>query len=109
MPDGTGLAWLEHGQLAGWGAIRRCREGHKIGPLIAGRQQVASALYAALCNAVPEGDPVFLDVPVPNADASALARAQGMHSVFETARMYAGPAPAVELQRLYGITTFELG
>ena len=32
-----------------------------------------------------------------------------MHSVFETARMYAGPAPACELSRLYGITTFELG
>jgi hypothetical protein len=58
---------------------------------------------------VPAGDTVYLDVPVPNADALALAQAQGLHSVFETARMYAGPAPACELQRVYGITTFELG
>jgi hypothetical protein len=55
------------------------------------------------------GDTVYLDVPMPNADALALARAQGLHGVFETARMYAGAAPACELQRVYGITTFELG
>ena len=41
--------------------------------------------------------------------AMALAQAQGLRSVFETARMYAGPAPAGELGRLYGITSFELG
>ena len=28
---------------------------------------------------------------------------------FETARMYTGPAPAIDMQRLFGVTTFELG
>lgn len=109
MPDATGLAWVEQGRLAGWGLVRRCREGHKIGPLVADRPAVAQALHAALCDSVPAGDAVFLDVPLPNADAVALARSQGMASVFETARMYAGAAPACELARVYGITTFELG
>ena len=109
MPDATGLAWLEQGRVAGWGLVRRCREGHKIGPLVADHPPVASALYAALCERVPAGDTVYLDVPMPNADALALAQAHGLHSVFETARTYAGPAPACELQRVYGITTFELG
>ncbi len=109
MPEATGLAWLAHGRLCGWGVIRRCREGHKIGPLVADSPQIAHALYAALCDSVPEGDAVYLDVPVPNADALALAQAEGLRSVFETARMYAGPAPACELQRLYGVTSFELG
>ena len=109
MPDAAGLAWLEQGRVAGWGLIRRCREGHKIGPLVADHPLVASALFAALCDRVPVGDAVYLDVPMPNADALALARAQGLRGVFETARMYAGPAPACELQRVYGITTFELG
>jgi len=109
MPDATGLAWLEQGRVAGWGLVRRCREGHKIGPLVADHPPVASALYAALCERVPVGDTVYIDVPMPNADALALAQAQDLHSVFETARMYAGPAPACELQRVYGITTFELG
>ena len=109
MPNATGLAWLADGKLAGWGLIRRCREGHKIGPLVADTPAIASALYAALCAAVPAGDTVFLDVPLPNPAAVALVQARGLRSVFETARMYAGPAPACELQRVYGITSFELG
>ena len=109
MPDAAGLAWLEQGRVAGWGLIRRCREGHKMGPLVADDPSIASALFAALCDRVPVGDTVYLDVPMPNADALALARTQGLHGVFETARMYAGAAPACQLQRVYGITTFELG
>ena len=109
MPDASGLAWIADGTLAGWGLIRRCREGHKIGPLTADTPEVASALYAALCARVPAGDTVYLDVPLPNAAAVALAQSHGLRSVFETARMYAGPAPAFELQRVYGITSFELG
>jgi GNAT superfamily N-acetyltransferase len=110
LPDATGLAWAERGQLLGWGVIRRCREGHKIGPLVADTPQIAAALYAALCASVPAGDTVFLDVPLPNPHALALAQTQGLQGVFETARMYAGgAAPACELQRVYGITSFELG
>ncbi|MDM0032602.1 GNAT family N-acetyltransferase [Variovorax sp. J22P271] len=109
MPDATGLAWLQDGRLAGWGLIRRCREGHKVAPLLADDPQVARALFAALCAAVPAGDAVSIDVPLPNADAVAMARAEGMRSVFETARMYAGAAPPCELQRVYGLTSFELG
>jgi GNAT superfamily N-acetyltransferase len=109
VPDAIGLAWREHGRLAGWGLIRRCREGHKIGPLVADRPDIAHALHAELCARVPAGDRVFLDVPLPNADALALAASNSLQRVFETARMYAGTAPAIELQRVYGITSFELG
>jgi predicted N-acetyltransferase YhbS len=107
--DATGLACLEQGRLTGWGMIRRCRQGHKIGPLVADDPVVARALYGALCNSVPAGDTVYLDVPTPNADALALAKAQNLLPAFKTARMYAGAAPACELQRVYGITSFELG
>ena len=55
------------------------------------------------------GGEVFLDVPEPNRDAVALAKARGLAPVFETARMYRGVAPALPLSRIYGITTFELG
>lgn len=109
MPDAAALACVDGARLAGWGVIRRCREGHKIGPLVADTPAVATALYAALCRRVPEGDAVFLDVPLPNADAVALAEAHGMRGVFEAARMYTGAAPACELERVFGVTTFELG
>ena len=109
-PDAAGLAWVSDGRLGGWGWIRRCRDGHKIGPLLADDPGVADALFAALCAQVPAGDAVYLDVPQPNAHAVALAKVHRMQGVFETARMYAGgPAPACELDRVYGITSFELG
>jgi GNAT superfamily N-acetyltransferase len=109
MPDATGLAWMERKRLAGWGLIRRCREGHKIGPLVADSRDMAKSLYLALCRSVPVGDTVFLDVPLRNAEAATLATSLGMQRVFETARMYAGATPACEVERVFGVTSFELG
>jgi hypothetical protein len=51
----------------------------------------------------------FLDVPEPNPDAVALAKAHGLEPVFETARMYTGPIGPVALPRISAVTTFELG
>jgi len=109
MPDSTGLAWRRDGRLGGWGVIRRCRSGYKIGPLVADQPAIASTLCASLCDAVPAGEAIYLDVPEPNAAALALAQAHGLSPVFETARMYAGPEPACRLETVYGITSFELG
>jgi hypothetical protein len=41
--------------------------------------------------------------------ARALFERYGLKPVFETARMYRGPVPVLPLDRIYGITTFELG
>ena len=109
MADARGMAWVEHGRLRGWALLRRCRVGYKFGPLVADDRDVACGLYEALCATVSPGEMVQLDVPLPNADAVALARSRGLQIVFETARMYTGPPPQVELSRVYGVTTFELG
>jgi hypothetical protein len=93
---------------AGWGLLRPCREGAKIGPLFADDPALADALFRALC-ARAAGGPVYLDVPEVNAPGMALARAHGMRRVFGTARMYAGPPPALRLERIFGVTSFELG
>ena len=109
QPDATGLAWWEQDRLRGWGVIRPARDGHKIGPLVADGPTIAESLYDALTGAVPAGDPVYLDVPLPNDAARGLAAAKGLTPGFETARMYTGAPPDVELERVYGVTTFELG
>jgi hypothetical protein len=109
MADARSLAWVEGGRLRGWALLRRCRDGHKFGPLVADDPQVAAGLYDTLCATVAPGEIVNLDVPLLNNDAVALARSRGLRIVFETARMYAGPAPQLELARVYGVTTFELG
>lgn len=101
------LGFMENGALAGFGVARPCREGCKIGPLFADRDAVADMLFAAL-SARSKG-PLFLDVPEPNARAIRLAERHGLKPVFETARMYTGPAPAIDVARIYGVTSFELG
>jgi GNAT superfamily N-acetyltransferase len=96
------------GGLLGYGVLRPCREGSKIGPLFASDGATARGIFAALIGAAPPG-PVFLDLPEPNADAIAMATEAGMAPAFETARMYAGPAPSLPIASIYGITSFELG
>ena len=81
------------GKLIGYGVIRPCRKGHKIGPLFAEERQVAEALLSALLagSGVEGGSgEVFLDVPEPNQASVALAQDFGLTPVFETARMYSG-------------------
>jgi len=104
----TGRALMRDGALAAWGVIRPCRAGFKIGPLVADDRAAAEAVFDALI-AHAGGGEVFLDVPEPNRDAVALAASRGLQPVFETARMYTGAVRDVALQRIFGVTTFELG
>lgn len=108
--DGAALGLVRDGRLAGWGVIRRCRSGHKVGPLIAPDRAAAHRLLTAL-RATAGADEGYLDVPHANPEALALAADLGLSPVFETARMYRGPVPepGLDLGRLYGVTTFELG
>ena len=105
----TALAARRGGVLAGYGVIRPCRIGFKIGPLFADDADVADRLLRALISRVRPGEPIQLDTPATNPLALELARSHGMRPVFETARMYAGVAPDLPIRRLFGITTFELG
>jgi hypothetical protein len=107
-PGHVGRALVRDGRLAAWGVARTCRKGRKIGPLIADDRGSAEAVLAALLASVGSGE-IFLDVPSVNRDAIALAQDLGLEPVFETARMYTGTIPALRLERVFGVTTFELG
>jgi GNAT superfamily N-acetyltransferase len=107
-PGHVGRALIRDGALAGWGVIRPCRIGHKIGPLVADDRCAAQSVLSALLDDTRGGE-VFLDVPAANPQAVALARDLGLAPVFETARMYTAPIPLLRLERVFGVTTFELG
>jgi GNAT superfamily N-acetyltransferase len=107
-PGHLGRALVRDGRLAAWGVIRPCRKGRKIGPLVADDRAAAEAVLSALL-ASAGGDEIFLDVPSVNGDAVALAQDLRLAPVFETARMYTGAIPPLRLERVFGVTTFELG
>lgn len=103
------LAEGADGHPAGFGVLRPCRTGFKIAPLFAQTPEAAGRLLAALVAKAGIGAVVMLDLPEPNAAARALAEAAGLSPVFETARMYRGPAPDLPLDWIFGLTSFELG
>lgn len=109
QPQGGALGFVRNGSLAGYGVIRACRTGYKVGPLFADSPEIAESLFLALQEDVPKDAPVFLDTPAVNAAAVDLAKRHDMTAIFETARMYSGGRPDLPLHRLYGVTSFELG
>ncbi len=107
-PGHRGMALVRDGRLAGYGVARPARDGHKIGPLFADDPAGAEVLFDAL-TAPLAGQRISLDVPEPNGAAVRLAERHGLAAVFETARMHTGPVRPVASDRVFGITSFELG
>lgn len=109
QPGGLALAAVGPDGIRGMGVIRPCRDGHKVGPLYADDPAIANTLLLTLASQRSTDGPVILDVPEVNPAAVALAQGLGMQVIFETARMYTGDAPLVDLAGTFGVTTFELG
>ncbi len=105
---GRALGAWDGQQLQGYGVIRPCRDGFKIGPLFADAPELADRLFDALAD-LAAGQPVLLDTPENNPAALALAARHGLAESFGCARMYYGPAPALPWSRIFGVTSFELG
>ncbi len=108
LPEASPLVSVTNGRIDGFGMIRRFASGWSIGPLFADTPEIAETLLTSLGSNHP-GEDVYLDVPEVNAAALAMAKAHNMSPVFETARMYTGPAPKLPLDEIFGVTTYELG
>lgn len=112
-PKDTDTRWgmqvCKDGDVQGFGVIRACRQGYKIGPLFAEDRRVAETLFGTLCRSLPSDAEVSIDVPEDNPQAVQLARSAGFEASFETARMYMGAVPQLPTERTFGISTFELG
>lgn len=102
------LGYMENQKLVGYGVIRKCIQGYKIGPLFASSPLIARSLFEALCSKVSQG-PIYLDIPDLNKDAHLLVKHYKMANKFEVIRMYRNGFPDVDINGTYGVTTFELG
>ena len=108
QPGSKALGFVEKGQLRGYGVIRKCIEGYKIGPLFAETVLIAQLLLAQLSSHAANG-PVFIDIPEPNQEAQALTRQFNMTPNFIVMRMYRNGFPNMDLKGIYGMTSFEIG
>ncbi|WP_129674469.1 GNAT family N-acetyltransferase [Candidatus Chloroploca sp. Khr17] len=109
QPHSYAYGILDDHRLAGYGVLRSCRTGYKIGPLFANNSALAEVLFLELKAKVDPAEPIFLDVPEINANAVALAARAHMTVAFETARMYNHQVPDINAAQTYGITSFEVG
>lgn len=107
-PGHRAFACVDGGRVTGYGVVRPARDGVRIGPLFADTRADAEALLDAL-TADLDGALVSIDVPESHAPAVALAEARGMKPTFATARMYTGPVREFARDKVFGITTLELG
>lgn len=108
LPGVKTFKYLKDEKLKGFAVLRKVNIGYKICPLFANNAEIATELYKACLNAVP-GEPVYLDIPMINQAAVDLTKAFNTTYVFECARMYFGKPPNLAIQKVFGITTFELG
>lgn len=108
LPHGCALAYIVDGEIGGYGVIRQCQQGFKIGPLFAETFEAASALFENLVN-YAEGVRVYLDIPEPNGHMNKFVKQYELNVCFDVLRMYTKKPPLINLNNVYGITSFELG
>ncbi len=108
QPKSKSVGYFKQNELLGYGVIRACHQGYKIGPLFANTPQIADALILSLSQHA-QGESLFLDVPENNPHALELVQRYPFQKVFETARMYLKGQPDIATDQIYGITSFELG
>lgn len=98
-----------HDGPLGFATARLCREGCKIGPLVAPDEDSALRLIAAACAALGQGTAI-LDVPEMQSGFRNTLVESDWQITFETARMYRGEPPAPgHPETLFGVATLELG
>lgn len=97
----------QDGRIAGFAVIRLCRQGCKIGPILAPSADQAVELARAALAVMP-AEQLIIDVPEANLPLTQILQAAGFVNSFTTARMVRGTPPATG-HALQAIATMELG
>lgn len=92
----------------GYAVIRKSVSGFRIGPLFADHLDAAESLYKACLN-FAQGQQVYIDIPYSHQNAVELLEKYDAKPIFECARMYYGTPPTLALEKIYGLTSLELG
>lgn len=111
-PNVNGFIFIDDNTIKGFGIIRPCVRGFRIGPLVADTQEIAQSLINSLLK-LSNQESVFLDVPECNQEALALLRLNGLRKTEEdTITMIKGSRPTSYIknwERQYGLFSLEIG
>lgn len=107
VPGRASRVRVADGEIQGFATWRACREGTKIGPIVAPDTASALELISDVASLRPEG-PLIIDLPEDNTDLQQELEQAGFTVPFVTSRMYRGTIPDTH-QTLQAIATMELG
>ncbi|GAX41359.1 N-acetyltransferase GCN5 [Tolypothrix sp. NIES-4075] len=108
VQQGAAYGVVEAGKLKGYGVIRPCHQGFKIGPLFADNREIAECLFEALTSHAAL-EPVFIDIPDANSAIASFTRRYNLQQSFTYIRMYCYRTLITDLNRIFGATTLSLG
>lgn len=108
VQEGTAYGVVDAGKLKGYGVIRPCHQGFKIGPLFADNREIAECLFQALTSHAAS-QPVFIDIPDANSAIAFFTRRYNLQQSFTYIRMYCYRTLITDLNRVFGATTLSLG
>lgn len=108
IPGNRNYKYIENNEIKGFVALRKASSGFKIGPLFADNDEIAEELYRACLNSAVD-EPVYFDIPMINQGAINIVQNYNAQCIFECARMYYKSLANFNIDKVYGVTTFELG
>lgn len=102
-------ARLGDGRITGYGVIRPAPAAYRIGPLFADTPQDAEALFDTLTAHLEPGSGISLFAPEWQGITDAFFSARGLVEQFRLVRMYTGAVPETRAERIFAISSLELG
>ena len=106
--NSQGYAVIEKDKIVGYGVIRKSVEGFKIAPLFSENQAIAEKLLLAL-STYANNNNIYIDVPDLNREAISLVTSYQMELIFECVRMYTHQPPLLNWNKIFGVTSLEIG
>ncbi len=107
--SGKSIVYYKNDMIEGFGVIRKCFDGYKIGPLFCDSYDIAYNILMSLTSDIDEDENIYLDIVENNIKATELMKDLNWTNVFNTSRMYTKSCPNIKWSGVFGLTTFEIG
>jgi GNAT superfamily N-acetyltransferase len=100
---------VKNEKYSGCGLFKQCVKGNKIAGLFCDDFKTANTLINALTGHMAKESLFYIDIPEQNTDALRVAESMNLKNAGETIRIFRNQKPLVDLSKVYGFTSLELG